>query len=211
MSYRDKARWGVLERWSATAFAAAGVLSLATAALFGVETLMNSSYPGWVTGIFGLSALIASFIGLGGLYPRLVEQVPRLARTGITTIVIAGIALIAFPLCLFAKTSGVDLHSLPIIVFIIAMVSIIGGFSLFGIATLRAQVPSRTVGLLILATVVTYMILFVGDMVFNGSPGWLNFAMSGIQALFLLAIGYILPSSILPSESNESQIATISG
>lgn len=211
MAYRDKIPWKLLERWSAAAFIAAGVLFLVTSALFGSATLTDISHPGWVTGLFGLSGLIASFIGLVGLYPQLVDRAPRIARAGVMTLVIAGIALVVFPLCQFAKTWGIDLQSLPIVVFLIAVIATISGFLLFGIASLRTRVPSRKVGFLIIGTSITFIVLLVLDMIYGGSPVWVDFIMSMIQSFLLLTLGYAMPTNTIPFESKESEIAAISG
>lgn len=211
MPYRDKIRWKLLERWSAAAFIAAGVLFLVTSALFGSEMLTDISHPGWVTGLFGLSGLIASFTGLAGLYPQLADRAPRIARVGVMTLAIAGIALVAFPLCQFAKTWGVDLQSLPIAVFLIAVIATISGFLLFGIVSLRTRVPSRMVGLLIIGTSITFIVLFVVDMIYGGSPVWADFIINLLQTLLLLTLGYVMPINIIPFESKDSEIAAISG
>ncbi len=211
MSYHVKAGRDVLERWSAAAFVAAGVLYLATSALFGSETITDLSHPAWVTGVLGLAALFASFIGLAGLYPQLAARVPRLARAGLLTVAVAGLGSVAFPLCLLAKTSGTVLQPLPIIMFLITIAGTMGGFLLFGIASLRTRVPSRTVGLLIVATATTFVVLFAADMVYGGSPEWVDFVMSGIQAVLLLTVGYVLPTSLIPIGSAESQTTAMSG
>lgn len=116
----------------------------------------------------------------------------------------------AFPLCQFAKTWGIDLQALPIVVFLIAIGGTIAGFLLFGIASLQPHVPSRTGGLLILATATTFIVLFAADMIYGGSPVWVDFVLNGIQALLLLTMGYAMPASIIPLESKKSKPATIS-
>lgn len=211
MVYDTTTRWGWIERWSPTAFIAAGILFLGTAALFGLVTFTDVSHPVWLTALFGLAGLVASFVGLLGLYPGLVDRVPRLARAGLVTVAIAGIALVAFPLCLLAKTSGIVLPTLPTVFFVIAMIATILGFLLFGVASLRTCVPSRTVGFLMLATVATFIVLFVADLMYGGSPRWLDFAVSGVQAVLLLTIGYALPTGPIPTEREDPQIDIISG
>lgn len=211
MAYVDNARWESLERWSATAFIVAGALFLITSILFGSETITDISHPWWLTGLFGLSGLLASFTGLAGVYPQLTDRAPRVARAGVTTMVIAGIALVAFPLCQIGKTWGLDLQPLPIVVFLLAILGTIGGFLLFGIASLRTRVPSRAVGGLLLATATSFIVVFIVDMVYRGSPVWADSVMNGGQALLLLTTGYVMPTNTIPIESTESTRTTLSG
>lgn len=209
MRYSNTISLGWIERWNQTAFFAAGVLFLGTAAISGLEAFAAVSSPLWLAALLGLSGLGAGLFGLFGLYPGLANQAPRLARAGSVTVAIAGIAFVAFPLCLSAKTAGIAIPAPPIVFFVIAMSAIILGFLLFGVATLRTQVHSREVGFLLLAIVATFIVLFLADLIYGGSPRWLDFAVNGVQSGLLLTIGYALPAD--PTSREEPQIDIISG
>lgn len=187
--------WGSVERWSGTAFAVAGGASLGTAALFGIETYTAATYPGWLTGLTGLAGLLAAFVGLAGLYPALADAVPRLARTGLGAAVLAGAGLVVFPLCALAKSAALPVPFPPILAFVAAMVAILLAFLTFGIAGLWSGALPRTVGVLLLATMATFVVLFAADMAYGGSPEWVDFGVGSVQALLLLRVGQLLPTT----------------
>lgn len=211
MSYLGRVPWDRLEQWRAMTFIIAGLLFLTTSALTGLETFTAATHPTWLTVLFGLSGLVASFVGLAGFYPRLADRKPRLARAGIVTLAMAGVALIAFPLCQMAKTSGVNLPIPPMVMYLIAMIGTMLGFLLFGAASLHTRIPSRSVGLLMMGTVTTFIVLFAADLLYAGSPAWLDFAVNGLQAILLLTIGFVLPTSSIPTEYGEPQTDIMSG
>lgn len=211
MSHFVTPRWERLERWSPTAFVAAGVLFLGTAALSGLDTFTNVSPSAWLAALLAFTGLVASFVGLLGLYPGLVNRVPRLARAGLVTTAIAGVALTVLPACQLAKTTGIEPPAPPVVLFVIAMVAIILAFLLFGVASFRTGVPSRMVGLLMLAIVSTFVGLFVADLAYGGSPAWVDFAVNGVQAVLLLTVGRVLPTHPSPTEREEGQIEVVTG
>lgn len=211
MSTSTTARWEVLETWSGRAFVAAGVLLLSTAVLFGFETFTGVALPAWSMGLSGVAGLLAGFVGLAGLYPGLADRTPRLAHAGLGSVTVGTIAIVVFPLCQLAKTSGIGLPAPPFILLLVFMAATVLGFLLFGVACLRTGVYSSAVGVLILAIASSFLVVFAGDLALGGSPAWLNFATNGVQAVLLMAIGYVLPSEPLPGEREETQVEAVSG
>lgn len=212
MVYHGRAPWRLLERKSAMAFVAAGASLLGLAALYGVQALFGTSVTGWPAFLFGSFGLLAAFVGLAGLYPGLAGRVPILGRVGIGIIIMAGISLLLFPLCALVQDSGVSLPVPPITLFVVAMLAIILAFLLFGVASLRSGVPSRTVGWLMLTFGSMFIVLFVSDLVTGGNtPPVVNFGVSGVQAALLLTTGYILPTDPYSVDSQAYQPDVTSG
>lgn len=211
MVSRTTVRWGILERWTKRAFVTAGVLLLGTAVLFGLTSFTGVDLPAWWTGLSGVVALLAAFAGLAALYPGLADRSPRLARAALGSVTVGAIAIVAFPLCQLAETSGIGLPAPPVVLLLVFMGATVLGFLLFGVACLRTGVYSNAVGVLLVAIVSSFLVLFAGDLAFGGSPAWLNFAANGVQAVFLLAIGRVLPTYPHPGEREETQVEAVSG
>lgn len=183
-------RW--LERHNAALFVIAGVLTGITATLSALGTYMNAADTG--TGILiAPFAFALIFLGLLGLYPRLVERTPRLARVG------AGFAVLGAVLApLLALVGAVDLLGLlagevPVWAYathLLGRHSGQVGFVLFSVAVLRTDVYPRRIGYLLLAPA-TIMLLALTSIIV-GAPQWTTPPLVGIHALAMLAIGYDL-------------------
>lgn len=155
--------------------------------------------------------MVTVFLGLAGLFPVLSEGAPRLARAGLATVAIAGAALVAFPVCLYAKTSGVALPVPPVAGFLLAGVATTVGVLLFGVASLHTGSPSGAVGVLLVATGATFVVLFGADLLYGGAPAWVDVAVTGVQAVLLLAVGYALPSATTRAGDAVEQVDVPSG
>lgn len=179
MRTSDILQWKSLERWSPTAFITSGVLWLGDTVLLGLA-MMDIYAHGLLNGVFILTALLTTMVGLLGFYPRLADRVPRLAlATAMVGAVAAGGLVVAFVWVLGAiALAGV---STPPGVFLLLPLLTLG---LFGVVSLWIDVPSRTVGLLLLA----YLGIFVGaSLASNG----LQFGLAGLVSVIALAIGYV--------------------
>lgn len=203
-------RWRAVERWSDTAFRVAGVASLGTAVLFGVEVVTAASIAGWVTGVVGMASLLAAFAGLVGLYPGLAVGTPRLARAGLAAVALAGVGLVVFPLCALAKSASLPVPVPPLLAFVAAMLALILGVLVFGVASLRSDAHPRSVGLLLLGLVGTFVALFAADLAYGGSPAWVDAGMGAVQAVLLVRIGQVLPATV-PSERAAGRLDAASG
>jgi hypothetical protein len=64
---------------------------------------------------------------------------------------------------------------------------------LFGVASLRATIHSRSIGLLLLGFAVPWVVILVVTPVYGSAlPGWLAFAVYSPMPITLLAMGYSL-------------------
>lgn len=200
-----------LEQRSASAFALAGVLILASLVVpVGLEPLTDWS---WAAGLvlIGLAVTTIS-VGLIGLYPRVNDRVPGVALAGVGAAAVAGVAALGLiALVGFALVGEVVLGttvSEPMGVFAVLSLSMAGGFSLglllFGVASWRTGTPSMTVGALLfaggIALLAPVVIELIGLRFGMDTPAWLLFPVIGAIALDALAIGYSLRSRTDPHE-----------
>ena len=97
MNIKNKPRWKSFEAWSPTAFLVGGGLLLACLGIIAIAEMVLSEPPlpvlvgVMVSFLFGVLAI---FVGLFGLYPRLRDRAPRLALTGVVFSVIAAAGLV---------------------------------------------------------------------------------------------------------------------
>lgn len=188
--------WDSLARWSATTFIAAAGLLLVTTVLFALEAFTALSPEGTVTGITSITGLTLSYVGLLGLYPRLADRTPRLALASVALVGLPAIALVVL------LTWGVSGHALSVVplppdvipafgrVFVTVFLLFGMGITLFGVASLRSPSVSHTVGLLLLVLAATWFVLLGASSVYGTAfPARLDFAIFGVMAVTLLAIG----------------------
>jgi len=70
--------WRWMERWRALAFVIAGLLLLASPATKALALFVGVSLPTWLVVSLVFPGLLASMVGLLGLYPTLARQVPQM-------------------------------------------------------------------------------------------------------------------------------------
>lgn len=189
------ARLEYLEHWSSVAFVIAGVFLFGDAALQALERFAAMSTPGVLRGVLMLSGILAAIVGLLGVYPRLAHESRRLARAGV---LVTAVACVTFSVVWVWWIVGNLLPTVseptPVIN-MLAVVTMVLGFLLFGIASLRADVPSRSVGILLLAIVgvfVGMVVVLIGRI---DLPSWSIVAVLGVLAVIMLTIGYLLRAS----------------
>jgi hypothetical protein len=200
-------RWGTLERWSATAFLTAGVLWLLDTVLLGIELFAGVSIlgtPGAVNPVLYISGLVAGIVGLLGLYPGLAGRTPRLARVSAGLVALAGVG-ISVLLVWFITVTLLNQPDPPGVLLILSILVAALGIIMLGIASVRTGVPSRAVGLLVLAIPATLvgglLLVYVG---YGGdSPDWTSPAIGIVMAVLLLAIGYRLRTEPVSADSAE--------
>jgi len=129
--------WESLEKWSAWIFLVTGASMLIPSARSAIEMVTAISFSGIITGLIAFIGIILSYIGLIGLFPRLTDKTPRLAR--------AGIVLFGLPVILILVAEVLFLEGMlpaPVIVFSSIFLLFVLGTASFGVASLRSRVPS---------------------------------------------------------------------
>jgi hypothetical protein len=206
--------WDSLETRRATAFLSAGLLWLADTTLLSLELFADLSVLGTrgpVNAILYMTGLVAAIVGLLGFYPGVARRTRRLALVSLGVIAVAGIVvpiyLVWFVVSTFSNLPGPG-APLGILMFVVVAL----GFVLFGIASVRAGVPSRGAGLLVLA-IPTAIIgwLTVGFVVYGGDvPAWMSPAIGAVMTVLLLAIGTHLRSEDAPTERTKPAPGSLS-
>lgn len=194
--------WDGLETAAPAVFLLAGGAAAIAVILTVLDSLSGGASQGgllpFVEGIAGFGGLVLSFVALVGLYPRLVDRAPRLARVGL--------ALLVIPVLLFVVDvawlglSGM-LGLLSLTAFLPSTAVLIGtafllfafGCASFGIVPFISPVLTRRLGGLLLVVAGTWYVLVVGSSVYGFPlPMWLDVGYTGVQAVALLSIGYLL-------------------
>lgn len=207
MAFVNKKQWRLLETWSPAAFLVAGVLWLVDTVLLSIELFTGVSIlgtPGAVNAVLYISGLVTAIVGLLGFYPGLAGRTPRLARVGAGIVGIAGIAISVF-LAWFVAVTLLNKPDPPGAPFILSLLVATLGILLLGIASIRAGIPSRTVGLLVLAIPATLLggILLVYVVYGGSSPDWTSPVIGIFMSVLLLAIGYRLRIEPEPTDREE--------
>lgn len=199
------------ERWGPMAFIVGGIGLLGTTVVGSLDVAgVMASPPRLAMGplLFGLWFV---FVGLLGFNPYVAEPSPRLSRCGLLT---SGVAWIIWTVTLLAAiivdlTSGRTIVDpgwgppLLVVGFLLALLS----FLLLGIASVRSEAPSRTVGLLLLVPVVAFLgqaVLLISKIVSGEVFSVLQLAFGGIIGIVLVAVGYRLRSTVEPAAPSEA-------
>lgn len=184
-----------LKDWSATAFFVAGGLWALGAALNYYELFVNVTLPGVAFGVFFLSAFLFTLIGVLGFYHPLSDRSPRLARTGVFLIAVAGIIILVnfgwFAVAPILNLAGTP----PNFLGAFTLFAIILGLLVFGVASVWTDTPSRPAGLLLL-TIVAIVLFFLAAIAglhrFAPETEWIDGVVTTLFSAFSLAIGYLL-------------------
>lgn len=204
-------RKGVLDsiaRRTGTIFLVAGVLFFAFGAMWGIEVFMNRSAP---KNIFGPAGFAFAFVGMLGLYPSLVDRSRRLMRFGAFVAIVGALGA--------ASNSAwyIGWWVLPALVPDPATATVVGamvagmllgqflGYTSFGVAILRVDVHSRTVGLLLVAVPIVLGVMTITVATGYASSGSATI-LGGVQGLLHLAIGYNLQTENVPIEQGDPKI-----
>ena len=186
-------QWGALERTSATLFLVAGGVLVVHAITHGLEAFSGFAYPWHHEFPFGVAGMALGFVALLGLYPRVVERLPKLARVGASVAVLGGIAWVVMGLVIFAEELGAEPPAVIGAVGLVMIVGVILGYLAFSIAGLRTDAVSRITGLALLTPVMVMIAnIGVGIAGFGSLAG--QFVIATGFALAHLAIGVTLRS-----------------
>lgn len=180
-----------LENWSPVLFLFAGGLVIGHAAIRGVEAFTDVAPP---PDVFGPTGYLLAVLGLLGLYPALADRTPRLARTAAVVAAVPLVGWVIISASSFGEVAGVlpsESWVLPGVFFVVHLVTMVLTYVLFGVASLRAGVHSRTVGRLLLVPPALFVVMMAGGATVGYSaPG--AFVVGSGLALAHLSIGAVL-------------------
>lgn len=194
--------WELLEKWRAWVFLGAGVLMLVGSIDLVLELLVGIETADF--GVFAFFSVMVSYVGLLGLYPRLAERAPWLARVGVLLpLVPISILVVDVSALLVGANPPIGELIGGEAVFLSLFVGLGTGITAFAVASILTTVPSRAVGGALLPYAATWFV-FLGVVVVYGSisdPITLlgNLAM----AAGLLAVGYLLWDSARAGQHRE--------
>jgi hypothetical protein len=181
-----------LEGARAVAFVIGGAIFVADVALLASHVAAGTEPAAFAQSLVG-AAWTASFIGLLGTYPSLSSGSRWLARIGAVFAVIGGITMAVMALASLGYSAGLLDGTLSDVVMLFlpgVSLGIVFGFGLFGVVILRTETYSRTVGLLFLVLVLTFL--------FNLGSGIAGFGtlmtvlgVVAVLAVTKLALGYL--------------------
>lgn len=201
-----------LEQWSASLFLLGGVMFAVAAALTVVAMVTGDVQSNMVLGeAFIAVGWIAPLVGLLGLSPLLADRSPRLVRAGV---LFAVIGLVAFGYLTVASLAafvwGLEITEIPIPIAVFLPGIIAGSllaFVSFSVACLRSDAQSRAVGALVLVPSGIFVTNFLVLPIVRGpgpNPPEVGFVITGLLALAMLAIGYVLRTDDGPTDRAES-------
>jgi hypothetical protein len=199
--------WGPLERWSPLVFLLAGaLLAVATVAIgFELFTSMDGLTSG-PAGLAGFIGIAVSYFGLLGLYPRLVDRTPRLARASVSLLLIP-VVLIVVDVTALVLNATPPMGQFGSAGFMTILVLFAVGIALAAIASLRTEVPSRSVGVALFVFALSWFGQVGAAQVYGFPiPDVPNGVFTGMMTLSLLTIGYLL--LIEPEPSDRSKPAS---
>lgn len=178
---------------SQTLFLVAGGLLVPFAALLAYEAVTNTAAP---EDVFGPPGFFFAMLGLLGLYPSFVRRTPRLARAGVVAAAVAAVGWSAVTATSVGEAVGAlppleAFGALGLVVVLAAGVPMLLAYLSFGVASLRTDAYSRTLGFLLLAPPAIFAVMLVGGAATGGSALGAAILSSG-QAISHLAIGYTL-------------------
>jgi hypothetical protein len=184
-------QWKSLERSSPTLFLLGGGLIIGHAAVNGIEAFSEMAAP---TDVFGPAGYLLAVVGLWGLYPVLVDRAPKLARVAGAVAAVSLTGWVVITISTLGEVAGVlssGSEFLPGAFFLTHITSVMLTYVLFGAASLRAGVRSRTVGILLLMPPLLIAGMLAGATVFGNSAVG-SFVIGSAQAIVHLSIGATL-------------------
>lgn len=201
MSTRQRVS-STFERWGPTAFVLGGIGLFGTSVVGGLDVAgVADAAPRLAMGplLFGLWFV---FVGLLGFDRHVADASPKLARGGRWTVGVAWLVWTATLVAALAVdlTTGRTFASpgswgppLLTVAFVLALL----GFLCYGVASVRTERPSRTVGFLLLLPVVAFFgqaALLASKILTGEVVATLQLAFGAVIAVALIAVGYSLRS-----------------
>lgn len=194
--------WESLEKRSGIAFLIGGAIFVADTALVTTH-LVAGTEPGAFGQSFVGMSWTAAFIGLLGFYSKLSTRSYWLSRAGTVFAVIGGITMAIMAVTSLGYFTGLLAGSLSDLVkFFLpgVFLGIVLGFGSFGIASLRTNIYTRRIGLLLLVLPLTFLVN-LGTGIANVGGKAKILVVVAVLALTMLTIGYLLQSGIAQIDS----------
>jgi hypothetical protein len=210
----------VLESWTGTMLAAAGGLFLVATVVNGIDLFTSVATQSGILltieGAAGFAGVVLTFLGLIGLYPRLADTAPRLAKVGLSLAVLPATFFFTLLVVCSALAPLLGLPSLKTLVPSFHLISQIVGvtfamaFTLLGVASLRAAVPSRIAGGLLLVLAAAWFAFFGALQVYHYNvPIWVTFVQTTMMAAPLVSLGYHLRTGTEPYDRTRLSPTTV--
>lgn len=180
-----------LERWSSELFLIGGAIVVAYAIIEALPAFTESKFP-IVRNVLTVGYVLA-FLGLFGQYRALSDTQKWLARIGAVAAVLGAVGFSFNALVSLGQLGGIVPREAPSWTNVFVPLAIIGmviGYLAMGTASLRGDVYSRGLSLLLLVPGTVFVILFVG--LFTIGLGQWGFIFTGTEALAILGVGYLL-------------------
>jgi len=159
MAFVHERYWESLENRRATAFLLGGAIFAADVALVGSHVAAGTEPGAFGQALVG-TAWTASFVGLLGTYPGLANGSRWLARASAVFAVVGGITMAVMALASLGYSTGILGGALSdVVMFFLpgVFLGIVFGFGSAGVATLRTGIYARSVGLLFVVLVLTFL------------------------------------------------------
>lgn len=195
-----------LARWSSTAFLIAALLMFVDAAIVAANIVTGEEGFLVLGQAFVGAAWTGALIGLLGLYPGLADRSRWLSRAGA---VFAAVGVVTFAvmavasLVYYAGIPAGDFDAISVLFIPGVLVGSVLGFITFGVASLRTDAYSRTLGVLLLVPAVlvaTNILRFAAGM----DAATITLVIVIGDALAMLAIGYALRAGPEPTGRPEA-------
>lgn len=186
-------------------FLVAAALWIVVAALYGAEVFLNRAME-VLLGMFGPAAFGVALVGLLGLYPKLADWRPPVARGGAVFIVLGVVGATILAVANLGQLTGmladqpawVTAFNFPL------LAGVVLGFGTFGIASLWSGTRPRILGLLLLWPAVAFGAIIFGNIILGQSYShWIHVGHSSTEALAMLALGYVLRTGETPTDHAE--------
>ena len=185
-------RWKALERWSPRLFLVAGGAWIIDTTPYALELFIDVSIPEVLNGALILIAFLLTVAGALGLYFPLAEETPILALAGTLLILVSGLTILGT----FAWVIGAGFLSLsmpPVALLIMIITLNLLALFLFGLASVRTDVPSRACGVLLIALAATWIVWIAGIVgLLSSAPEWASAVLGMLFAAITLSIGAVL-------------------
>lgn len=195
-----------LDGKSPVLFLLAGALLLVFVGVNVVQAFTDPAAYENLHATFGPAGLLFGFLGLLGLYPKLSDRTPRLARAGAAFVTIGAVGAAVTSVAYLGAAAGVFSGEPPAALAAFAIGILIGmipGYLSFAVACLRTDVHSRTLGLLLLAPAIVFVTMLVSPLISTAALPIRAVVISSTQAVAHLAIGYVIWTGGIPTDRAE--------
>ena len=222
MPANSRLPWETLERWRTVVFLVAGVWLFTFVAYNGLQVVTDIEQSSFINTLTTAPALIIGHFGLLGFYRELSERVPRNSLVGAIVVILAAVCALVLLTGAIVETvllGGPPADGGPTTLMMIGFVSWLAmmvltalAYVLFAVASLRADLHSSLVGIVLLGPAVVFAVNLLSPVAVGTSrPMWIVFAISAMQAVAHLAIGLILLNGAVPTDRTEPAHDAVEG